>query len=296
MQKELETLLDVLPNAISECVRKSAQYKSGSGINELRLRDGRHIALTYKGKNVLLSHKVTKDELSEALMALCKRSIYSYMDTIREGYIPFSDSIRIGVCGNAVCDGGKIVNISNVTSLNARIPASFRGISREVYKALKEGGFCESAVIYSPPGAGKTTLLRDISLSLSTTSFRVAVIDSRYEICDESLHTAENIDIYAGYPKAKGIELATRTMSPQYLICDEIGYAESEMIVACQSMGVPMIVGAHARDIDSLIRSGPFSKLHSSRLFDVYVGIKVMPDGTRTFDIVRRRDIERGEK
>lgn len=296
LQKELEILLAALPNAISDCIRKSVQYKGMEMINEIRLREGRRVTLTYNGRNVLLSHKITKDELSEAFMVLCRRSIYSYMDTIREGYVPFSDSIRVGVCGSAVCEGGKIINVSNVTSLCIRIPASFRGVSKDIYKALRDGGFCESAVIYSKPGAGKTTLLRDISLSLASASLRVSVIDSRCEICDDSLRSAENIDIYSGYPKAKGIEIATRTMSPQYLICDEIGYSEAETILACQSMGVPMIIGAHARDIDSLIRSGPFSKLHSARLFDLYVGIKVSSDGTRSFDIACRDDIDRGAK
>ena len=290
MQRELETVLRVLPVAISDCIRQSVQYKSGNGINEIHIRSNRHLALTYKGKNVLLGYKVRADELSECVMSLCKRSLYSYMDTILEGYIPFGDSIRVGVCGSAVCQGDKIVNITGITSLNIRIPCTVFGVARELYKALSKGNFCESAVIYSPPGAGKTTMLRDIALSLARgeNAKRVSVIDSRRELCDANMAVAENIDVYASYPKAKGIELATRTMAPEYLICDEIGHQEAEAILACQSMGVPMIIGAHARDIESLIRSGPFAKLHSAGLFDIYAKINVSKEGNRTLEIVRR--------
>ena len=296
MNRALENLLDALPGGISDCVRESTQYKSGIPINEIRLRVNKHVSLNCGERNIILSHLVKKDELENALMSLCKRSIYSYMDTIREGYIPFSDSVRVGVCGNAVCEGGRIVNVSGITSLCARIPYFVRGAASSVYKALRERGFCESAVIYSPPAAGKTTLLRDLALSLASTdaSRRVALIDSRYEIAGDHLRSAENIDIYAGYPKAKGIEIATRTMSPQYVICDEIGLSEAETILACQSLGVPMIVGAHARSIDSLIHSGPFSRLHSAGLFDLYVGIRVLENSERVLDIVRREDICKG--
>ena len=293
MQKQLEVLLAVLPQNISDCIKRSDEYLSGSGINEIRIRAGKRISLTYKGKNVILSHRVSESEISEALMPLCKNSLYSYMDTIREGYIPFSDSIRIGVCGNAVCEGNKIVNLSNITSLNIRIPSSVYGISRELYSHLYNGGFTESVIVFSPPGVGKTTLLRDISLALSNGSpaKRVALIDSRYELCDERVLKGENIDLYAGYPKSKGIELATRTMSPEYIICDEIGSEEIDSILATQSGGVPLIVGAHASTLEKLLSSGATSRLHRSGMFDLYVKITLTESGERRLDIVRRSEI-----
>ncbi len=293
MQKELEGLLAVLPLSISRCIKSSDAYLRGSGINEIRIRLNRHLSMTYRAKNVMLSHTVTEDEINSTVMALCKNSLYSYMDTIKEGYIPFSDSIRVGVCGNAVCEGSRIVNLSNITSLNIRIPSSVYGVGRELYRALYEGGFHESAIIFSPPGVGKTTLLRDISVSLSRGSppKRVALIDSRYELCDDIVRRAENIDVYAGYPKAKGIELATRTMSPEYIICDEIGSEEADSILAFQSGGVPLIVGAHAETLDKLLKSGAPSRLHRAGIFDLYVNIKIADSGERRLDIIRRDEI-----
>lgn len=293
MQKGLEALLAVLPQSISQCIKGSEAYRLGSGINEIRIRQNRHLSMTYRGKNIMLSHTVTEKEIESSLMSLCKNSIYSYMDTIKEGYIPFSDSIRVGVCGNAVCEGGRIVNLSSVTSINIRIPSSVYGVARELYNALYKGDFLESAIVFSPPGVGKTTLLRDISLSLSNGSppKRVALIDSRYELCDDSVRRAENIDVYAGYPKAKGIELATRTMSPEYIICDEIGVDETDSILASQSGGVPLIVGAHASTLEKLLSSGATSRLHRSGMFDVYVNIKVLENGDRKLEIFRRSDI-----
>lgn len=294
MQKELEILLNKLPQGISDCIRGSDAYKIGSGINEIRIRADRHLSLTYRGKNITLGYLVSGDTLNDCVMRLCKNSLYSYMEAIKEGYIPFGNSIRVGVCGEAVCEGNKIVNIHSIKSLNIRIPSSVYGVGRSLYNKLYEGGFTDSVVIFSPPGVGKTTLLRDISLLLSKGSppKRVALIDSRYELCDSTLVKEENIDVYSGYPKAKAIELATRTMSPEYIICDEIGSQEAESILSVQSGGVPLIVGAHASSAEKLINSGAFEKLHKAGIFDLYVKINVAANGERTLEIVRRSDIQ----
>lgn len=293
MQKELEILLDKLPQGISDCIRRSEAYKIGIGINEIRIRADRHLSLTYRGKNITLGYLVSGDMLNDCVMRLCKNSIYSYMEAIKEGYIPFGNSIRVGVCGEAVCEGNKIVNIHSIKSLNIRIPSSVYGVGRPLYNKLYEGGFTDSVVIFSPPGVGKTTLLRELSLLLSKGSppKRVALIDSRYELCDSAVMKEENIDVYSGYPKAKAVELATRTMSPQYIICDEIGREEAESILSVQSGGVPLIVGAHASSAERLINSGAFERLHKAGIFDLYVKINVVANGERRLEIVRRSDI-----
>ncbi|MBE6607484.1 MAG: hypothetical protein E7633_02860 [Ruminococcaceae bacterium] len=293
MQKELEMLLCKLPSGISECIRQSEAYKIGGGINEIRMRANRHLSLNYKGKNIILSYLVSEEMLSECVMIFCKNSLYSYMDAIKEGYIPFENSIRVGVCGEAVCEGSKIVNVHSIKSLNIRIPTSIYGVGRSLYNKLYEGGFNDSAVIFSPPGIGKTTLLRELAVTLSKGNppKRVALIDSRYELCDSAVMKEENIDVYSGYPKAKGIELATRTMSPEYIICDEIGAEEADSILSVQSGGVPLIVGAHAYSVEKLIASGSFSKLHKAGIFDLYVKINIASGGERRLDIIPRNEI-----
>ena len=106
-------------------------------------------------------------------------------------------------------------------------------------------------------GAGKTTLLRDLARRLSGPSggnfFRVAVVDERGEIaassggcpqCDVGFS-----DVLTGYPKDAGILTALRTLSPQMIICDEIGsLSEAKRISEGMSSG-------------ELISSGVFSKL-----------------------------------
>ena len=293
MQKELENLLVKLPHAISDCIRTSEAYKIGSGINEIRIRANRHLSLTCRGKNIMLSYFVSENDISECVMMLCKNSLSSYMDAIKEGYIPFDNSVRVGVCGNAVCEGNRIVNVNGIKSLNIRIPAAVYGVGRSLYNRLYERGFNDSVVIFSPPGVGKTTLLRDISILLSRGSppKRVALIDSRYELCDSRVMREENIDVYSGYPKAKGIELATRTMSPEYIICDEIGYEEADSILSVQNGGVPLIVGAHASSLERLVNSGAFAHLHKARVFDLYVNVKIALGGERKLEIISRDEI-----
>ena len=293
----LEEVLLVLPNIISQSIRDSDIYKKGIRINEIRLRTQRNITLTVKGRNHHLKYKVTEQDMKASLMGLCRKSVYSYCDSIKEGYIPFSRSVRVGVCGNAVCEEGKVVNVSDVYSLNIRIPFSVPGFGRELYERLLCGGLKENAIIFSPPGSGKTTLLRNMALYLAGghPSKRVSIIDSRYELCDERVLASENIDVYAGYPKAKGIELATRTMSPEYIICDEIGYEEAESIIRFQSSGVPIIIAAHASSLNGLINSGPSGQLYRAGIGDILAEIVLLDNGNRSLNIIDPRNINGDE-
>ena len=289
----LEKVLSVLPDKISGAVRNSDLYQRKKRINEIRIRTGRRVTLTVDGRNHQLECRISENDMRDSLMALCKNSVYSFCDTIREGYIPFSGSVRVGVCGSAVCENGKIINVSDISSLNIRIPSFIPGFGRELYERLLSGGLKEDAVVFSPPGGGKTTLLRNMALYLSGghPSKRVSVIDSRNEICDDRIAESENIDVYAGYPKAKGIELATRTMSPGYIICDEIGYEEAESIIRSHSSGVPLIIASHASSLDSLLSCGPSGALYKAGIGDVYAEIKVSDFMKRSIVITDRSDI-----
>ena len=72
-------------------------------------------------------------------------------------------------------------------------------------------------------------------------------------------------DILNGYDKVKGIEIATRTLSPEYIACDEItGFGDCEKL--CLNSGVKMIFTLHSGSIEQAkntetVKSGAISSI-----------------------------------
>lgn len=291
MTDELLAVLKKLPSEVLQSVvRAERQY---GRISEVRLRAGRHLAVTtaQQGANILCPLLIDRAIVQASVMALCEHSLHTHMDTIKEGYIAAEGGVRVGVSGRAVCEEGKIRNICDITSLCIRIPARLFHIGTSVMRELKRSGYKESYLFYSPPGGGKTTLLRDLAIELSNIGIRVALIDSRMELSCPEIEKAEQIDLYSGYPKEKAIELALRTMSPQYIICDEIGSVrESAALLPMTNAGVPLLASAHASTVSGLLRRQNIRVLHSAGVFDRYVGIRRDENGMH-FSFTSREDI-----
>lgn len=271
MNNNLDTVISLLPDAIGRAlVRYSGRY------TEIRIRKNRNISLCCYGKNIELDFRTDEKLLSECVDALCSHSLYTHMHTIAQGYIQLRSGIRVGVCGRAVCEADKIKHISEITGINIRLPMEVRGASSEIYSFIRENGFKTNLLIYSPPNLGKTTVLRDLAeqLAYGREGKKVVVIDSRCEIETERLSLCRNLDIMSGYPKDKAIEIATRTLSAEYILCDEIGgLAEAESLLSVQNCGVPVVATAHASSAGELLSRKNIRLLHDAAFFDCYVRI-----------------------
>lgn len=267
-----KTVLSLLPSRISECITKSCDLEK---LCEIRLRRERPISLTCDSNNILCDKVCSASELDYIVYRMCRGSIHSYGDHILNGYIPLDGGCRVGVCGKAVTDKGRLISIKEITSLNIRIPRCIKGVGDELVRYLAQSQFSKSVLIYSPPGVGKTTLISDAAASLSSTPYlkRVALIDCRCELYREESFKNSIVDVYSSYPKAEAIEKAVRTMSPQLIICDEIGKDEAEAIIGIQNTGVPMIATAHAHSVSSLLKRPAFAFMHKACVFDDYIGI-----------------------
>ena len=271
----------MLPVRLAKAAVKTVALRSGR-INEIRIRTGRPLFVTMGNESVSCGVICRPDETAYVLDKLCGGSMYSHGDTIREGFVSAPGGIRAGICGRAVTRDGKIDAVTDVTSIMIRIPQRAPGAADGLFELMSSRGFCDNALVYSLPGVGKTTLLRELICLLASgeSARRVAVVDTRFElgagIEDEPL----NADFLLGYPRGKGIEIATRTMAPQFIVCDEIASRDDARAVEeAASSGVRIIASIHAGTIDEA-RASPFaSRLTDNGFFTVFAGLSRDGDG-----------------
>ncbi len=291
-----DAVMRALPYRLSDEIRQT----SYTSIEEIRMRAGRRCSLVVSGKNVMLDTVLDARELGDILEGMCQGSLYAFSDTINQGYISLPDGVRVGVCGRAGCDGDKIIGIYEVSSLSVRIPHKSRMVGSEICKLLNSFKRTEGVLVYSPPGVGKTTLLRSVAAMLASGAWasgcermRVVVIDTRGELAFANEGRDLCIDVLSGYPRRKGIEIATRCLNAEVIICDEIGdYEEAMSLVASHNCGVPLIASAHAGSVEQLLSRTGLRLLHEAKIFGAYVGIERDGMGGFGYDIMLQRDVD----
>ena len=105
---------------------------------------------------------------------------------------------------------------------------------------------------------------------------KVAVVDERGEFAGTYLGVPQNdlgccCDVLDGYPKAEGILIAVRTLSPEVIVCDEIGSDdEADALEQGMNAGAALIASIHAgsaaellrrRQARTLLRTGAFGSV-----------------------------------
>lgn len=278
MDERIEWMFSCLPSPLRRTLARMREGQTDwlARLSEIRLRAGHYAALVLDGENLALPILISQGALDDTLAALCGGSLYAYGESLRQGYVT-AFGCRVGVAGRAVLDGGQVSAMAAVSSLCIRLPHNHPGagaIAESVFRLL---GCRAGILVYSPPGGGKTTLLRELSRSLSAGAAgrRVVLIDTRGELYDADFSPACQVDVLRGYPIAIGIEMATRTLSPQVIVCDEIGnMQEAEAVLRVKGCGVPLIVSAHAADINELLHRPPIAALASGGVFGAYIGIR----------------------
>ena len=75
-------------------------------------------------------------------------------------------------------------------------------------------------------------------------------------------------DVLAGYPKSEGIIQAIRSLSPQVIICDEIGdESDCSAIAAGANAGAALIASIHAGSFQELMQRSQTEKLLATNAF-----------------------------
>lgn len=285
-------------------------------VEEIRLRERRPLALNWSGGEALLerngrmlhSHEVEKayivsrGDMEKTLQLISKCSLYAFEEELRRGYLTVPGGHRIGLCGQAVMERGRIKFLHHIGSLNFRIARQIKGVGVKVIPFLMdrvsadatawEGGETRGqgeadgriaihhTLIISPPQGGKTTLLRDLARCLSSglpekglTGFKIGLVDERSEIagCYEGvpqMDVGARTDVLDCAPKAEGMMLLLRSMSPEIIITDEIGREEDvEAIEEVINAGITVITSAHAAHPGELSRRPSLHRMLGQGVF-----------------------------
>ena len=196
----------------------------------------------------------SKDEIEETVQSVCDYSVYSHQHELLNGYVTLRGGHRAGVCGTAVYHGDSLDNIRDIGSVCLRLSREFPGCADTLFRRYNGGGL----LLCGEPCSGKTTLLRDLARQLSY-QYRVALIDERGELAavlnGEPQNDVGLCDIFTGYYKSSAMRHALRSMSPEIVVCDEIGSPDDAAAFAeCQRSGVNVIATAHAGSAEELLR------------------------------------------
>ena len=81
---------------------------------------------------------------------------------------------------------------------------------------------------------------------------RVVVLDERFELSADGFDLGACTDILQGYPKQEGLSHAVRCLSPEYIVCDELGENDLSAIRAASFSGVALIASIHAGSVHEL--------------------------------------------
>lgn len=220
-----------------------------SELAEIRLRAGRPcVCVNIFGEMQPCNKKISAEEIAECFAEICRYSVYSFESEIAEGFITLDGGHRVGICGTGVMKNGKIASIKDISGLNIRVAHQRLGCADELFERAFSDGV-HSLLLGGKPLSGKTTLLRDLARILGE-RHRVVLIDSRGELSASvrgtpSFDIGLNTDALCGVEKSDGIMLALRTLSPEIIICDEIGNDE-KAIEQAMFCGVKLIASAHA--------------------------------------------------
>lgn len=286
-----QEILPLLAPRVADLL-KTAVARLPAPLEEIRLREARPLHLVLSGAETFLTangdltpdpaqaDRATHDDLLRTFQLLAQGSVYAWEDEVRHGFLTIRGGHRVGLAGRAVTENNQLRTIKQVSSLNIRIAREVPGAAAALLPRLVQKGKLMSTLLISPPQAGKTTLLRDLVRLVSTgvpannlSGSKVGLVDERSEIAGcyagvPQRDVGPRTDVLDACPKAEGLMLLIRALSPQVVAVDEIGRPEdAAAVMEALHAGVAVLATAHANTLDDLRRRPALAELLNAGAF-----------------------------
>ena len=245
-------------------------------LQEIRLRTGAPLLVVAKDQEYFLTpdgaltgewekgYPVSPTDIRDTMDYIGSFSLYAYEDELRQGFLTVEGGHRIGIAGKTVIEGEKVKGISHISCINVRVAHEKKGCADRVMPYLWEDGRFLHTLIVSAPGCGKTTMLRDI--------IRQIIVARRESI----LHI--RTDVLDCCPKAEGMMMLIRAMSPDVVAVDEIGTGEDiraiESVVNC---GCKLLATVHGNSMEDMKQKPLLNRLVESHVFERYIVLDAKP-------------------
>lgn len=263
-------------------------------LQEIRLRAFKPLIMIYNNKEYFVTkdssltdhdgnaYMVTKNEIKETMEYVSNYSLYAYEEEIKQGFLTIQGGHRIGIAGKVILENNNVKNIKYISFINVRLSHEVKGCADDLLDHIYGEGGVRHTLIISPPRCGKTTLLRDIIRQISdgakgNPGVSVGVVDERSEIAACYMGVPQNdlgvrTDILDCCPKAKGMLMMIRTMSPAVVAVDEIGMSgDIEAIKYVINCGCKLIATVHGSSIEDICTKPHLNKLIKDNIFECFI-------------------------
>lgn len=277
----MKEIFAILPEKINSYLKDKSSLNK---LQEVRVKIGKPLSIVLDNNETIFNYVITRDDVKAMIQKISNYSLYAFEEDIRQGYITIQGGHRVGLAGQCVIEDNSIKTIRNITSLNIRVCREVIGCSNSLMNHLVENNRVNNTLIISPPKCGKTTLLRDITRNISNgvsqiglKGKRTVVIDERSEIAAcyngiPQMNVGIRTDVYDNCIKSHGMMMAVRGLSPEVIICDEIGtYKDMEGLIMAYNSGVSIIATLHGRNIEELYRRPVFREIVENNIIDKVV-------------------------
>ncbi len=296
----MESVLALLPKNIQgQLLRMPPEILLKS--EELRIRIDRPIEVIISGEPHFIPYEVSRQDAEQLLSHLSQFSLYTLEEELKRGYITIAGGHRVGLAGKVILEQGMVKAIRDISSFNIRIARQKIGVAESLIPYLYNDVW-QHTLIIGAPQTGKTTILRDIARimsigikSLHIPARKVGIIDERSEIAGcvhgvPQLEFGVRVDILDGCPKAEGMMMMIRSMSPDILVVDEIGRPEDSMaVLEAVNAGIKLISTTHGHTFEDIQKRPFLADLLSQNVFERFIEIQRNDKGERNYRILNEQ-------
>ncbi|MEC5422281.1 stage III sporulation protein AA [Virgibacillus sp. C22-A2] len=296
----MEEILRLFPNELKGLIESKIAFR-WQLLQEIRLRLNQQVELIFNTESEWVEITSVREDFVFVVNQLSEFSLYRMEDELREGYITIEGGHRVGLAGKVNTLGGNVKAIQHITFLNIRIAKQIIGTATPIIPYMYKSAYL-STLFVGPPQTGKTTIIRDVSRLIATgwgnvPAKKVGIIDERSEIGASIKGVPQHdlgrrTDVMDACPKAEGMMMMIRSMSPDVLVVDEIG-SKSDVAALLEAInaGVVVICTIHGQSLTELKKRPIIQPLFLQHVFKRIVLLEKHRDPGRINSIYDHNEV-----